>query len=160
MMTQQRLTRSSTNQVIGGVCGGLGQYFGIDPVIVRLIMIALLFADGMGLLVYLVLWLIMPVDGTPQGTIGEGLRDIQQQVQAFGQQASQHVQSAFGTPRFDPQTGQPVSTTPTEQRNRTLGLVLLGVGGFMLASLVPYGSQIIMALMIVGGGVYLLRRSA
>jgi phage shock protein C len=162
MTTQQRLSRSSTDKVLGGVCGGLGHYFGIDPVIVRLIMIALLFAGGMSLFIYPALWLVMPVDGTTQPTLGEGLRDMRQQVQSFGQQASQQVQSAFSpapaAPRFDPQTGQPLHTATTENRSRLLGLVLLGVGTLMLASLIPYGGQIVFALMILGGGLYLLRR--
>jgi phage shock protein C len=159
MMTQQRVTRSSTDKVLAGVCGGLGQFFGIDPVIVRLIMVALLFAGGMSIFIYPLLWLIMPVEGMTQPTITEGLRDMRQQVQSFGQQASQQVQSAFTAPRFDPQTGQPLGATTTN-RNRTLGLVLLGVGTLMLASMIPHGGQIVVALMILGGGFYLLRRTS
>jgi phage shock protein C len=158
MMTQQRVTRSSTDKIVAGVCGGLGQYFGLDPVIVRLIMVVLIAAGGAGVLIYPVLWLIMPVEGMAQPTIGDGLRDMRQQVQSLGQQASQQVNSAFTAPRFDPQTGQPLGT-PTTDRNRTLGFVLLGVGTLMLASLIPHGGQIMVALMILGGGWYLLRRT-
>ena len=158
MMTQQRVARSSTDKVVAGVCGGLGQYFGLDPVIVRLIMVALIFAGGMGLFIYPLLWLIMPVEGTGQPTIGEGLRDMRQQVQSFGQQAGQQVQSAFTTPRFDPQTGQPLGV-PTTNRNRALGLVLLGIGTLMLANMIPFGGQIMVALLILGGGLYLMRRT-
>jgi phage shock protein C len=163
MTTQQRLSRSSTDKVLGGVCGGLAHYFGIDPVIVRLIMIALFFAGGMSLFIYPALWLVMPVDGMTQPTLGAGLRDMRQQVQSFGQQASQQVQSAFSappaTPRFDPQTGQPLNASNSENRSRVLGLVLLGIGTLMLASFFPYGGQLVFALMILGGGLYLLRRS-
>lgn len=162
MTTQQRLTRSSTDKVLGGVCGGLGQYFGIDPVVVRLIMIALLFAGGMGLFIYPALWLVTPVEGLSQPTLGEGLRDMRQQVQTFGQQASQQVHSAFSTsapaPRFDPQTGQPLNATTTENRNRTLGLVLLGVGTLMLASMLPR-PELLIGLLILGSGFYFLRRN-
>jgi phage shock protein C len=158
MMTQQRVARSNTDKVIAGVCGGLGQYFGIDPVIVRLIMVALIFAGGMTIFIYPLLWLIIPAEGTGQPTIGDGLRDIRQQVQSFSQQASQQVQSAFTAPRFDPQTGQPL-TAPTTNRNRVLGLVLLGIGTLMLASMMPFGGEIMVALMVLGGGVYLLRRT-
>lgn len=161
-MTTQRLTRSSTDKVLGGVCGGLGQYFGIDPVVVRLIMLALIFAGGMGLLIYPVLWLVTPADGMLQPTLGEGLRDMRQQVQTFGQQASQQVQSAFSsttsTPRFDPQTGQPLNATTSENRNRTLGFVLLGVGMLMLASLFDH-PEILFAVLLLGGGLYFLRRT-
>ena len=64
-MTRQRahtLYRSLHNRKIAGVCGGLGAALGIDPTVIRvLFVIALLFA-GSALLIYLVLWLIMPLE--------------------------------------------------------------------------------------------------
>lgn len=165
MVTQQRLTRSASDKVIGGVCGGLGQYFGIDPVIVRLIMVALVFVGGMSVLLYPVLWLVMPVEGVGQATLGQGLQEMQRQAQNFSQQATQQaqvfgqqVQDTFSTPRFDPQTGQPLNAVQPERRNRVLGIVLLGVGMLMLASMFGNG-QLAIALMILGGGIYLLRRT-
>jgi len=160
MVTQQRLMRSNQDKVIAGVCGGIAQYFGIDPVIVRLIMVALVFAGGISVLLYPILWLIMPVEGMSQTTFAESLQDMQRQAQSFGQQASQQVQSVFSQPRFDPQTGQPLNQAQPEQRNRTLGLILLAVGVLMLASFIPHGGQLALALMILGGGFYLLRRSS
>ena len=56
----KRLYKSETNKVIGGVCGGLGEYFGIDPTALRIIAVVLIFAHGAGLLVYLIAWLCMP----------------------------------------------------------------------------------------------------
>jgi phage shock protein C len=157
-MVTQRLTRSSSDKVIAGVCAGIGQYFGIDAVIVRLIMVALVFAGGITVLLYPILWLVMPTDGMGQATLREGLQDIQRQAQAFGQQASQTVQSSFATPRYDPQTGQPLHTAQAERRNRMLGFALVGLGTMMLASFFG-GGQLAMALIILGGGAYLLRQS-
>lgn len=158
MVTQQRLTRSNSDKVIAGVCGGLGQYFGIDPVIVRLMMVALVFAGGVSILIYPILWLVTPTDGTTQPSINQGWQDMQRQAQTLGQQASQQVQSVFGqsaaAPRFDPETGQPISP----RRNRALGYVLIGLGALMLASIFG-SSQLALALMVLGGGFYLLRRS-
>lgn len=57
---KKRLERSSRNTWIGGVCGGLGAYFGIDPTLLRLAFIVAFFGFGTGLLVYLVLWIVMP----------------------------------------------------------------------------------------------------
>ena len=54
-----RLYRSRQDRFLGGVCGGLGQYFGIDPVIVRLAFVLLL-TTGIGFLAYLVLWIVVP----------------------------------------------------------------------------------------------------
>jgi phage shock protein PspC (stress-responsive transcriptional regulator) len=56
----KKLYRSRSNRVIGGVCGGLAQYLGIDPTVVRLIMALVTFVGGMSLLVYLIAWLIIP----------------------------------------------------------------------------------------------------
>lgn len=160
MVTQQRLTRSTTDKIIAGVAGGLGQYFGIDPVIVRLILVALVFAGGISILLYPLLWLIMPVEGQAQYTVGQGWQDMQRQAQAYGQQAAQQVQSAFGqsaAPRFDPQTGLPLETAQLQGRNRVLGIILMGIGILMLASFIG-SSELALALMILAGGFYLLRR--
>ena len=56
------LSRTENNSMLGGVCGGLGRYFSIDPVIVRLAFVLLTLAGGSGVLVYLVLWVLMPLD--------------------------------------------------------------------------------------------------
>ena len=56
----KRLFKSSTNRVLFGVCGGLGEYFNIDPTIVRLLFILLVFGAGSGLAIYFVAALIMP----------------------------------------------------------------------------------------------------
>jgi len=58
----RRLTRSRTDRVLGGVAGGLGRYFGIDPVIVRIAIVALTLLGGTGVLVYLAALLLVPSD--------------------------------------------------------------------------------------------------
>jgi phage shock protein C len=63
-MESKRLERSTRDKWIGGVCGGLGHYFDIDPTIVRLIFLVAFFGFGTGLLVYLVLWVVMPQSAT------------------------------------------------------------------------------------------------
>jgi phage shock protein C len=57
----KRLYRSRRERMLGGVCGGLGEYIGMDPTVVRLIFVLLGFATGPGiLLAYLILLLIVP----------------------------------------------------------------------------------------------------
>src|SRR3954452_6653979 len=58
----RRFTRSSTDRVIAGVAGGLGRYFGVDPVVIRIALIVLAFFGGAGLVAYLAAWLIVPAD--------------------------------------------------------------------------------------------------
>lgn len=55
-----RLRRSTDDKVIAGVCGGLGRYFGVDPVFFRLAFVVLAIGGGSGVLLYIVAWLIIP----------------------------------------------------------------------------------------------------
>jgi phage shock protein C len=57
---EKRLYRSRVNRTIAGVCGGLGEYFAVDPVFIRIAAVLLIFADGIGLLGYLIAWLVIP----------------------------------------------------------------------------------------------------
>jgi phage shock protein PspC (stress-responsive transcriptional regulator) len=56
----RRLYRDPDDKVLGGVCGGLGAYFSMDPVIIRIIFALIFFIGGSGVLVYLVLWIVVP----------------------------------------------------------------------------------------------------
>ena len=56
----KRLYRSKKDRILGGVCGGMGKYFGIDSNLVRLLFVLLAFAGGAGIIVYLAGWLIIP----------------------------------------------------------------------------------------------------
>lgn len=58
----KKLHRSRKERMIAGVCGGLAEYFHIDPTIVRLIFILFFFAGGAAFLAYIILWLIVPLD--------------------------------------------------------------------------------------------------
>jgi len=57
---EKKVFRSKANRMIAGVCGGLGEYFNLDPTLIRLIMVLLIFAYGIGLLIYVVGWIIIP----------------------------------------------------------------------------------------------------
>lgn len=63
-----RLYRSESDRIIGGVCGGLAEYFDTDPSLVRLIAIALFLGAGTGLLAYLIAWLVIPRESEVKGT--------------------------------------------------------------------------------------------
>lgn len=56
----KRLYRSTRDKMIAGVCGGLAEYFDVDPTIVRLIAVVLIFGWGSGLLAYLIAAIIVP----------------------------------------------------------------------------------------------------
>ncbi len=59
-MEPKRFYRSRTDKVFAGVCGGLAEYFSIDPILIRLLFLVLIIAAGGGLLAYIILWIITP----------------------------------------------------------------------------------------------------
>ncbi len=60
-----QIHRDVDNKVIAGVCSGLGQYFGFDPLWLRLAFVVAIFASGISILIYLILWLLTPAAKTP-----------------------------------------------------------------------------------------------
>lgn len=161
---QPQLTRSRTDRMIAGVCGGLGQYFGVDPVIIRLIFVVIALTTFITPVIYPILWLIMPESVVPPSV-------------ALPPDA-----------RYDPMTGQPLppptathsasasyatadaraSAAAPRGRQRTLGLLLLGIGAVVLLNTVGdvlahvFGlstGNVLFPLLLVGLGIYLLRRS-
>lgn len=142
---QPRLTRSRTEAMLAGVCGGLGEYFGVDPVIVRFIFVIVTLTSGLGVPVYAVLWLIMPKAAPNAPAQPSAPHNFGREMAQLGQQLS-HEAAQFGRemrevfvaqPRaqsqrradapaqppdpsnykFDPLTGQPVRPTTGETTN-------------------------------------------
>lgn len=78
------LYRSEKNKIIGGVCGGLGEYFNIDPSIVRIVFALAFFTEGFGLLLYIILWIILPsyssIDKDSTEVINENKEEIKAKV--------------------------------------------------------------------------------
>ena len=62
-----QLRRSGTDRMAGGVCGGLAEYSGIDPLLWRVGFVGLTVAGGAGILIYLLLWVLMPSAPLPPG---------------------------------------------------------------------------------------------
>ncbi|MCR5680141.1 MAG: PspC domain-containing protein [Prevotella sp.] len=61
-MQQKRFYLSTRDKKLGGVCGGLAEYFNVDPLLVRVAFLLLFFGLGTGLLAYIALWLLAPKD--------------------------------------------------------------------------------------------------
>jgi len=67
----KRLYRSRKDSVIAGICGGLGEHLDIDPVIIRLIMVLLVLVKGIGILAYIIAWIIIPQKPLEAVPVGE-----------------------------------------------------------------------------------------
>ena len=109
---QVRLSRSSSERMVAGVCGGLAEYFNIDPVIVRLIFVLVTLTSGLGLLIYLLLWMIMP-----RGTAIPGQRPIEQSSRQFNEEISQLGQQLS---QEATQLGQQLSQEASRLREKML----------------------------------------
>lgn len=64
-MQQSRLYRSQSNSVIAGVCGGLGDSLNADPILFRVLFLLALIIGGSGFIVYLILWIVLPLEEIP-----------------------------------------------------------------------------------------------
>jgi len=84
----RRLYRSRDDRVLEGVCGGLAKYFDIDPVIVRVIAVLSLFLGGAGLVAYVILALVVPLEGTqaaePRDTIRQNVEEMKETATELG----------------------------------------------------------------------------
>ncbi len=97
--TRRRLYRSRTDRMLGGVAGGLGDYFGVDPVLVRLAWVALAFA-GIGIIAYIVAWIIVPEEPagySPEAQAPPAARSPQRSDRAGGRIVFGSVLIAIGS---------------------------------------------------------------
>jgi len=88
---QKKLYRSRRDVILGGVCSGLADYFGIDTAIIRVLFVLFAVAGGPGFLVYLVLWVVIPhEDKASSGPLFEG-DELGNRARAMGEEFSQAV---------------------------------------------------------------------
>ncbi len=173
---QPRLTRTKTDRMIAGVCGGLGHYFGVDPVIVRLIFVVLAITTFVTPLIYPVLWLIMPaaqrgVPQAPQTPTGRSLPPDARFDPMTGEPLPARAPTALPPHTSSIQETQPapIPGAVPSGRGRVLGMALLAIGGIILINNVGdalsriFGvdlSGIVFPLLLVAVGVFLLRYKA
>jgi phage shock protein C len=125
---EKRLYRSRSDRVIWGVCGGLAKYFEIDPVIVRVIAVLLIFADGIGIIAYIIMAIIVPLEGskvvTPREAVKENIEDIKESASKVGGE----IRSTF-----ERKQGEPEDVEGIQYRRRTfVGIVILVIGIVLL----------------------------
>lgn len=91
MEQEKKLYRSRTDRILLGVCGGLGKYLGVDPMLIRILFILLTLADGVGLLIYVVLAIVVPSEPGEDVVIDRG-----QKVKEFADEISQKAKEVAG----------------------------------------------------------------
>ena len=116
---ERRLRRSRTDQVLGGVCAGLAHFFNTDPLLIRLVFVVFTLAQGAGVLLYVLLWVLMPAEGAepvPAGadTIRTGVAGVGSDVS----RAAERLRRAAPDAR---------------RQGMWLGALLVAVGLYLLA---------------------------
>lgn len=144
MRMHTRLERSTTNKVIGGVCGGIAEYLQLDATLVRVFFVVSIFLTaGIAILGYIVLLLLMPLPGQPQPFVSSS-------------------PASAGDPSSPAATMQPVVTDPeaTERRRAAFGYFLIAIGvAFLLANVGAFRIvrwDLVWPVVVVGAGVLLL----
>ena len=127
----KRLYRSRSDRMIWGVCGGLANYFDIDPVIIRLIAVLLVVAGGAGILAYIILAIITPLESSVVTEPKDVIKENVEEMKATASQIGQEIRSAFAR-----EEGASKETAGTQRRSRNvLGTILVVIGIlFLLAS--------------------------
>ena len=86
---KKRLYRSENERVLGGVCGGLGDYLGMDPVFIRIFFIIWTVLEEFSILIYFLLWVVIPNESEISSETRFTGEDIRARFQLMGQEVSQ-----------------------------------------------------------------------
>lgn len=135
-MAEKKLYRSHRNRMIAGVAGGLAEYLGVDPTVIRLVFILLSFAGGSGIWIYLILWVVIPE--APDGSINRSDKTESSTSEKTDTKKDEQPEDRFERPieqRFD-QAAEEIKEVFTGRGRRStdqvIGLILILVGCFFL----------------------------
>ena len=118
-----KLYRSNSDSMLGGVCGGLGAYFGIDSNLIRLLFVVLAVAPGFGIPAYIILWLLLPEESEEDHT------SLDERVRGGADEIATHARSIRDRLQHKSGTTAPIASF-------ALGAVLIVVGiSFLLRNL-------------------------
>ena len=125
---ETRLYRSRSDRMICGVCGGLAKYFDIDPTIVRIIAVLLVFANGLGILTYIIMAIVVPQEGskvaTPKEAVEENIEDLKETAGKLGRE----IRSTLTEEKVESEAVDKV-----RRRRGIVGIILIVLGIFLLA---------------------------
>lgn len=110
--------------MIWGVCGGLAQYFNMDPTIVRVIAVLLIFANGLGILAYIIMAIVVPLEGSKATTAEKTVRENVEEIKQTAGKVGREIRSTLAEEKEE---AEEVAKTHHYRRN-ILGIILIVVG--------------------------------
>ena len=125
---EKRLYRSRTDRVIWGVCGGLAKYLGVDPVIVRVIVVLIALANGIGILAYIVMAIAVPVEGSRTVDPKETARENTEEMKATITELGQEIRSTLGKTAIEAEDLNRIR----QRRRNYVGIALIVIGALFL----------------------------
>ena len=121
---EKRLYRSQSDRMIAGVCGGLAEYFDIDPTIVRVVAVLSVFVSGLGILAYIILAIVVPSESSkaaePKDTIKENVEEMKETASKLGRE----LQSTLSGEESE---SEEVAKVRHRRRN-LFGIILIVIG--------------------------------
>ncbi|MBI2831992.1 MAG: PspC domain-containing protein [Chloroflexi bacterium] len=120
---EKRLYRSRTDRLLWGVCGGLAKYFNLDSTLIRIIFVLLVFASGIGILAYLLMAIIVPLEESRASQPGEVFKENVGEMKKTATELGRELRSSFGT-----EMGRSREVIPHHRRRNALGIILIIVG--------------------------------
>ena len=154
-MSAKRLFRSRKDALIAGVCGGLAEYFDVDPSLVRLVFILAIFLGGAGLVVYLVAWLIVP-ENPEQSPTASFIKNQQMKEEVVGE--LRRMGSSLAE-KFEATLEDEDGVQRPERRSAVfVGLALIVIGAaFFIKNFLPWlNLERLWPVLLIGVGVLLL----
>jgi phage shock protein PspC (stress-responsive transcriptional regulator) len=125
---ERRLYRSRRDRVIWGVCGGLARYLNVDVTVIRLVMILLVFANGIGILAYIIMAVIVPLEGSKAAEPRETMRENVEEMKKTAGELGEEIRSTFGEKEGEAEDWYKV------HRRQLIGSILILVGLVFLAA--------------------------
>lgn len=150
----KKLYRSQTEKVLGGVCGGLGKYYEIDPVIVRILFVLITLAWGVGIVAYIIAIFIIPKEQIAYQEMGQSYNQSSYNYnqQNYENASYENTNTGQNTYNYEEKTEVPSGT------KRFFAYTLIVIGGIILLDdfvNVLQAEYIIPSILILAG-VYLL----
>lgn len=98
----KRLHRSKSDRLIWGVCGGLAKHLNVDPAIVRLIAVLSIFLSGFGIMAYIILAAVLPLEGSASAEPKDTIRENVQEMKETATEVGRGIQSTFASGKSTP----------------------------------------------------------
>ena len=151
-MKTKKIYRSRANVVIAGVCAGLADYFEIDETLVRIIFVLLAIGGGSGVLIYFILWLVIPEKGNKKVDLEENVKEFADDISNKAKTVAKEFKKEIKVEKIKPE----------KRSGSFFGLALILWGGILLidklAPMVIRWDYVWPGMLIFLGGYLMLRK--